>query len=189
MSLSKLSHVRAGVALAAACAALTASPGEARAEHETVGTIGLLGMTLAHAQLVPAYLSTAHYAYVSKEPMPVAWTIMNVITGTAAGSVGVAMMAVATEVGDVDHGPGRTNNTEIITGVFGGLTLAAGITVSVLSILYATRSPEDALRDDDAPPRKAPEKNAEKVKWSLVPSATIAKDGAPSGSLTFVGTF
>jgi hypothetical protein len=118
--------------------------------------------------------------------MPVAWTTMNIITGTAAGSVGVAMMALAVEVGDLDHGPGRSNNTEVITGVFGGLTLGAGIAVSVLSILQATRSPDGDLKKKDAP-KKAPEK--EPVTWSVVPSASVAKYGAPSGSLTLIGTF
>lgn len=187
MSLRKLLNVRGGVAVAAACAALTAIPGEARASHEELGTIGLLMMTLAHTQLVPAYVSTGYYAYASSEPMPVAWTTMNVITGTAAGSVGVAMMALATEAGDVDHGPRRTNSTEIVTGVFGGITLAAGITVSVLSIIQATRSPVDIVKKES--PKKAPERDSEKVKWSVVPSASVAKDGAPSGSLTLIGTF
>jgi hypothetical protein len=188
MSLSKLFNVRSGVALAAACAALTASPSDARADHRQVGAGGLLLMTLAHTQLIPAYLSTGYYAYASSEPMPAAWTTMNIITGTAAGSVGVAMMGLAVEVGDLDHGPGRANNTEVIMGVFGGLTLAAGITVSVLSILQATRSPDGDLKKKD-PPKKAPKKEPEKVTWSVVPSASVAKDGSPSGSLTLIGTF
>lgn len=188
MSLRKLFNVRGGVAVAAACAALTAVPGEARASHEELGTIGLLMMTLAHTQLVPAYVSTGYYAYASREPMPVAWTTMNIITGTAAGSVGVAMMALATEAGDVNHGPRRTNSTEVVTGVFGGLTLAAGITVSVLSIIYATRSSDDMV-EREAPPRKVPDKEAEKVKWSLIPSAGVAQNGTPTGGLTLVGSF
>jgi hypothetical protein len=191
MSLRKLLNVKGGVAVTAACAALTASPGEARAGHEETGTIGLILMTLAHTQLIPAYLSTGYYAYASKDPMPPAWTTMNVITGTAAGSVGVAMMALAVEVGDRDHGPQRTNNTEIITGVFGGLTLAAGITVSVLSIIQATRPDADEIEVKPKGPTKAPKQDAEKTKWSfvVVPSANVGKDGAPSGSLNLIGTF
>jgi len=186
--MSQLFNVRGGVALAAACAALTASPGEARAEHEEVGTLGLLALSLAHAQLIPAYISTGHYAYVSSDPMPPAWATMNVITGTAAGSVGVAMMVIAVEVGDTDHGSNRTNNTEIVMGIFGGLTLAAGIGVSVLSILQATRSGDYDI-ENPRKPVPATEKDPEKVKWSLVPSGSLAKGGAPSGGLTLIGTF
>jgi hypothetical protein len=184
--MSQLFNVRGGVALAAACAALMASPGEARAEHEEVGTLGLLALSLAHTQLIPAYISTGHYAYVSSDPMPPAWATMNVITGTAAGSVGVALMVAVVNVGDVDHGSRRTNNTEIITGIFGGLTLAAGLGVSVLSIIQATRS-DDYDIETPREPVPAAEKDPGKVKWSLVPSGSLA--GAPSGGLTLIGTF
>jgi hypothetical protein len=186
--MSHLFNVRGGAALAAACAALMASPGEARAEHESVGTIGLYMLTLAHTQLIPAYISTGHYAYVSSDPMPPAWATMNVITGTAAGSVGVAMMVIAVEVGDTDHGPRRTNNTEIVTGIFGGLTLAAGIGVSVLSIIQATRS-DDYDIETPRKPAPASAKDSAKVQWSLLPSASIAEGGASSGGLTLIGTF
>lgn len=141
--------------------------------------MALFGLILAHGQLVPAYLSTGYYAYASDERMPVAWTVMNVITGTAAGSVGVAMMSVALDYGETDHFRNE-NNTQVLLGFYGGVTLAAGIAVSVISIVQATRDP--------SAPKRGPAKEKEQA-IRVLPTAGVTETGAPSGGLMVTGAF
>jgi hypothetical protein len=176
MSLGKLRRTKVCASLLAACVALAVSPGQARAEHEGAGTVALVGLMLGHGQLIPAYLSTGYYAYASDEPMPIAWTTMNCITGTAAGTLGVAMMAAAAEFGETDHGP-RENNAQILLGFYGGVTLAAGVAVSVISIMQATRDP-------DAPKREKKEQGI-----LVLPTAGVSDASGTTAGLSVAGVF
>lgn len=165
---------RALSAAIAAVAAVLASPGQARADHQEVANLAVFGSTIAHVTLMPAYLSTAYYAWVTPRPMSVGWVTANVLTAAVAGSLGGMMIgtALSSDV-EVDHGPVSTHATDVFLGIGGGLAVAGALTVGTASILYALRS------DTDEPVARV----------VVAPMVATSPKGAKTGGLMLAGAF
>lgn len=167
--------LRSGVALGLGMALLlTAEPSQA--SHKDAGSLALGGLVLAHMTMLPAYYSVGYYAWAWPEkPMPVNWATMNCVTAALGASVGFYGMFKAGKLGDLDHGT-QENHSEVLLGVFGGVTLGASVAVIASSIVMARR-PANGYVDKDGGVRK-------EQRWMLMPTL-----GPGQGGLGLVGSF
>lgn len=127
-------------------ALLLGSP-TAQASHEQTGSLALAGLVLANITMLPSYYSVGYYAYAAPDtPMPKNWATMNCVTGALGASVGFYGMFKAGQTQDLDHGT-QVNHSEVLLGLFGGLTVATSAALIASSIVMARRpsfgAPED----------------------------------------------